>query len=60
MQCTISYILSIYAESRYPDGVHGDPGYVLGGALVPRILDEDVAKCAMLWSEAPYNIVHSV
>lgn len=40
-----------FSAETYPPGMAGGPGYLLGQALVRRIIEDDVASDMILWNE---------
>lgn len=40
-----------FAGSKYPNGMEGGTGYLLGRSLVQSIMEEDMAPKSLLWNE---------
>jgi hypothetical protein len=40
-----------FPDAKFPDGMMGGPGYMLGGSLVQKIIDEGIGEANVLWNE---------
>lgn len=42
---------NVFSQQNYPPAMYGGPGYLLGRAMIERIIDEGIAETYVLWNE---------